>query len=138
MSFVAIVDSYTEYHFVNGDQTLQVSFYDQGSRTGNETNPTEVRLRGTDGVTTDEGAPRYRVDWDEQGRTWEADGSPFATVDDFLSVLEGLTVIDQSAWTAELPAGVGDSMLANADRGVTWYVDAGVSCFDSQNSVPCR
>ena len=134
-----VLGPYTEYQFTDGARTLQVSFYDLGSREGNKTNPTEVRLRGTTGVTTDEGAPRYRVDWNEQGRTWEADGAPFTSTDDFVSVLEGLTVIDEPAWKASLPAGVGDAILSNApDANVSWYEDKGISCFDSQNSVPCR
>jgi hypothetical protein len=135
---VFVIDSYTEYQFTDGERTLQVSFYDLGSRTGNSTNPTEVQLRGTNGVTTDEGAPRYRVDWDEQGRTWEADGQPFTGMPDMLAVLEGLTVVDETAWKASLPDGIGASILANDDRGITWYDDRGISCFDSQNSVPCR
>lgn len=135
---VFVIDTYTEYQFANGDQKLQVSFYDLGSRTGNSTNPTEVALRRTTGVTTDEGAPRYRVDWDEQGRTWEADGEPFPSVDEFLSVLEGLRVIDEATWRAILPDGVAQSILANQDKGVTWYDGKGVSCFGPQDSVPCN
>jgi len=133
-----VLGEYTEYQFTDGQRTLQVSFYDVGTRDGNRTNPTEVDLRGTTGVTTDEGAPRYRVDWNEQGRTWEADGAPFTSTDDFLSVLEGLTVIDEPTWKASLPAGVGDSILMNRDTNVSWYEDKGISCFGSQNSVPCR
>jgi hypothetical protein len=135
--YVAVIDSYTEYQFTDGTRTLQVSFYELGSRTGNKTNPTEVQLRSTSGVTTDEGAPRYRVDWDEQGQTWEADGEPFADINEFLSVLEGLRVIDEATWKAALPDGIGTSILANADKGVTWYDDKGVSCFGPQNTVPC-
>ncbi|MEY2424416.1 MAG: hypothetical protein QOI95_4483 [Acidimicrobiaceae bacterium] len=138
VTFIAVVDSYTEYQFTDATRKLQVSFYDLGSRTGNETNPTEVTLRGTTGVTTDEGAPRYRVDWDEQGQTWEADGEPFVDVNEFVSVLEQLRVIDEATWKAGLPDGIGTSILANSDRGVTWYDDdKGLSCFGPQNAVPC-
>jgi hypothetical protein len=135
--YVAVINSYTEYQFTDGTRTLQVSFYELGSRTGNETNPTEVQLRSTSGVTTDEGAPRYRVDWDEQGQTWEADGEPFADINEFLSVLEGLRVIDEASWKASLPDGIGTSILANADKGVSWYDNKGLSCFGPQNTVPC-
>jgi hypothetical protein len=136
VTYIAAVNSYIEYQFSDGTRTLQVSFYEQGSRTGNSTNPTEVRLRGATGITTDEGAPRYRVDWDEQGQTWEADGEPFASIDDFLSTLEGLRVLDQAAWQASLPSGVGSSILANSDRGVSWYADKGISCFPSTPLEP--
>jgi hypothetical protein len=147
--YVAVIDSsitpptipstnYTEYQFTDGTRQLQVSFYRLGSRTGNSTNPTEVVLRGTTGITTDEGGHRYRVDWDEQGQTWEADGGPFADMSEFLSVLGRLRVIDEATWKAGLPNGVGASILANSDKGITWYADKGVSCFDLQNSVPCN
>jgi hypothetical protein len=129
VSYVAVVDGFSEYQFASGSRSLQVSFYEQGLRSGNSTNPTEVPLRGTTGITTDEGAPRYRVDWDEQGRTWEADGAPFADVAEFLATLEDLRVVDQATWKAFLPDGVGASILANSDRGVTWDAAKGLSCF---------
>lgn len=136
--FVAIVNpDYAEYQFTDGTRSLQVSFYPLGSRTGNSTNPTEVTVRGAHGVTTDEGAPRYRVDWDEQGQTWEADGTPFADVHELLALLDHVRVLDRAAWRATLPAGVADALLANADKGVTWYPDKGVACFGPQSSVPC-
>ena len=103
VKYVGVIAAYIEYRFTDGTRDLQVSFYDTGSRTGNSTNPTEVALRGTTGITTDEGAPRYRVDWDEQGQTWEADGQPFASVDEFLAVLEGIRVIEQATWKARPP-----------------------------------
>jgi hypothetical protein len=138
VSYVAVIGSYTEYQFTEGSRKLQVSFYDLGSRTGNQTNPSEVALRGATGVTTDEGAPRYRVDWDEQGQTWEADGGPFADMSEFLSVLEHLKVIDEATWKDMLPDGIGASILANPDKGVTWYDDKRLSCFGPQNAVPCN
>jgi hypothetical protein len=138
VNYIAVLDSYTEYQFTDGTRSLQVSFYPTGSRGGNSTNPTEVTVRGAHGVTTDEAAPRYRVDWDEQGQTWEADGAPFTDVNEFLAVLEHLRVIDEATWTAALPHGVGASILANKDRSVTWYDGEGVSCSGPQNSIPCN
>jgi hypothetical protein len=137
VTYIAVVDSYTEYQFTDATRKIQVGFYELGSRTGNKTNPTEVTVRRATGVTTDEGAPRYRVDWDEQGQTWEADGEPFADVNEFLSALEQLRVIDEATWKASLPDGIGASILANSDKGITWYDDKGVSCFGPQDSVPC-
>ena len=138
VEYMAVVGSYAEYRFTDGNRTLQVSFYPLAERTGTGTNPTEVALRGTTGITTDEGAPRYRVDWDEQGQIWEADGEPFADVGEFLSVLGQVRIIDEAAWKASLPDGVGTSILANSDKGITWYDDKGISCFGPQDSVPCN
>jgi hypothetical protein len=133
---------YTTYTFTDGTRSFYVDFYPLGSRTGNATNPTEVHLRGTTGVTTDEGAPRYRVDWDEQGQTWEADGQPFTGIDELLATLEHLEVVSDTTWKAALPDGIGTSILANMDAngntGVIWYEDKGLSCFGPPNSVVCN
>jgi hypothetical protein len=128
---------YTTYTFSDGTRSFYVDLYPLGSRTGNETNPTEVRLRGTTGITTDEGAPRYRVDWDEQGQTWEADGEPFTGINELLATLEHLNVVSETTWKASLPDGIGTSILANVDKGVIWYEDKGLSCFGPQDSLPC-
>jgi len=129
---------YTEYQFTDGTRTLQVGFYPLASREGNSTNPTEVTVRGAHGVTTDEGAPRYRVDWNEQGHTWEADGEPYTDVNEFLALLDHVRILDQASWEATLPNGVAATILANTDKGVSWYPDKGVACFGPQQSMPCN
>jgi len=89
-------------------------------------------------VTTDEGAPRYRVDWNEQGHTWEADGEPYTDVNEFLALLDHVRILDQASWEATLPNGVAATILANTDKGVSWYPDKGVACFGPQQSMPCN
>jgi hypothetical protein len=142
LTYVAVIPGdggalpYVEHQLTRDGATLQVSFYETGTRVGNETNPTEVTVRGARGVTTDEGAPRYRVDWDEQGRTWEADGSPFTSIEDMIATLEQIQIVDATSWSAELPSGAADQILANPDRAVTWHEGDLVTCFDPRSTAP--
>lgn len=122
---------YVELQLTNADgRQLQVSFYDLGTRRVDaSSNPSEIAVRGAIGVLTPYGAGRFRIDWDEQGRTWEADGEPFGSPQAFAALLSGLRVVDEAEWTAWLPAGLADFITAHAEDNITWYPAQGPTTF---------
>src|SRR5262249_11556855 len=84
---------------------------------------TQVAVRGVTGSLLDYGNGRYRVDWVERGRTWEADGEPFAGKAAFLAALGTLHGATSEAWLATLPAGTVlpdqlDTVIDDVLRGV--------------------
>jgi hypothetical protein len=115
---------YVDEHFENEDgRTFELNLYPADSRhsEGTPTSPPPVAVRGTTGEVTDEGAPRVRIDWQESGRTWEADGEPFASAAAFATTLEGLVVFtDRDAWLQWLPASAADQLRGGGDSA-SWY-----------------
>jgi len=96
---------YVEYQFARDDQRLQLSFYaesEYGTRVGHLIEP--VPVRGGNGQLLDYGNGRYRVDFIEGNRTWEADGGPFASPQAIVDVLETIEGADPQTWKASLPA----------------------------------
>lgn len=116
-TFFEATPTYTEYQLTNGDRRLQISFYgpdDYDGRVGGDTR-SPIEVRGASGSLLDYGEGRFRADWREGGRTWEADGGPFPDRDAFLTVVASITVSeDVAAWEATLPAGT-ISSTARAD-----------------------
>jgi beta-glucanase (GH16 family) len=83
-------------------------------------------VRGRTAFATDEGPPRYRLDWDEGGVTWEVDGKPFASLDDFAATMEGFAVVDRATWEAWLPGPLADALRQHPDETVQWSEQRGV------------
>ena len=106
---------YVEYQWQQGtSRDLQLSFYPPGGRItgGTEVSGTlpggyqRVAVRGTTGEIMSYGTGgRFRADWDEGGRSWEADGSGYADAQAFLDVLAAVHHTDHADWLASLPAG---------------------------------
>lgn len=104
--FVAL-GGYTEYQMTRGEQRLQLSFYgpdDYEERVQGDDRAAVV-VRGHPASLLDYGDGRFRADWSEGGRTWEADGAPFADRAEFLSTLETVRSVDAATWEAAMPHG---------------------------------
>jgi hypothetical protein len=109
---------YVEYQWQQAanQRDLQLSFYPAGKRLGTGavsggTTPDggqSVPLRGTTAQLITEGGGRYRADWHEADRDWEADGSGYANAQAFLEVVASIHGADQATWMASLPAGTVD------------------------------
>jgi hypothetical protein len=112
-----------EYGFADDARTFQLHFYPLGSREPTVTTPEPplVEIRGTTGYYLDYGAGRYRIQWDEGGRTWDVDGNGFATLDDLAATVDTLRWEGDTDWAAAAPTGLADAILANPDAGVGWY-----------------
>lgn len=128
---------YTEYQYTGvAGAHLQISFYpvtvnrDQGAR------PVSIEVRGHTGLLTDEGAPRYRIDWVESDRIWEADGTPFPSAQALAGLLGHVIVEDTAGWARSLPPGLADAIDANPDRAVSWTVGQPVECFEGTAAGP--
>ena len=114
-SHSASTPDYVEYQWTQAatHRNLQLSFYPASKRfeVGSSAAGTmpgggrPVPIRGTTGALTDEGASRYRVDWSEAGRDWEADGGGYASVQAFLDTVASIHRTDRATWLASLPAG---------------------------------
>jgi len=104
---------YVEYQWTAPSHSLQLSFYPPDTRGSLDgTGATlpggfqRVAIRATTGKLLSYGSDgRFRADWDEGGRTWEADGSGFPSAQAFIDTLTGLHHTDQAAWLATLPRG---------------------------------
>lgn len=110
---------YTEYQFTKGDQRLQVSFYAESDFDARASHNRElVDVRGGTGRLLDYGGGRYRVNLVERGRTWEADGGPYPSLDAFLEVVDQIQHVDEATWKASLPAGAvtDDERAATVDK----------------------
>jgi hypothetical protein len=105
--FIALPEGYVEYQWQREQVRLQVSFYAAGDYAGRAKGDPrgDVTVRGATGSLLDYGNGRYRVDWVERGRTWEADGGPFADKAAFLAVVGALHGAASAEWLATLPAG---------------------------------
>jgi hypothetical protein len=104
---------YVEYQWTAPSRSLQLSFYPPDARgpadgTG-DTLPggfQRVAIRATTGRLLSYGSDgRFRADWDEGGRTWEADGSGFPSAQAFIETVASLHHTDQATWLAALPRG---------------------------------
>src|SRR5690606_27010268 len=122
--------AHTSFAFSHSDgRRFEVALYPSGARTPGSALRADERLtvRGRPAFATDEGPPRYRVDWDEAGRQWEADGAPFMSLDAFAATLDGLEVVDRATWDAWLPAELAAALREHPDETVSWYDGRGVS-----------
>jgi hypothetical protein len=96
---------YVEYQFTSpAGGHLQVSFYKPAELRGDRGAAPAI-VRGTNGTVLDYGGGRFRADWVERGRLWEADGAPFADRGAFLATVATVHDVDAEAWYASLPAG---------------------------------
>lgn len=93
--------TYVEYKFEQGDRRLQVSFYPAEERRTDKA--PNVDLRGTRGTLVDYGHGRYRVNWQESGFTWEADGGPFDDDAGFVAAVDRVHQADVATWHAAMP-----------------------------------
>jgi len=110
---------YVEYQWTaaSPSRSLQLSFYgpdDRGPIDGTGATLPDgyqrMAIRSTTGKLLTYGTDgRFRADWIEGGRTWEADGSGFASAHDFVDTLAGLHHTDRAAWQAALPPGTVDA-----------------------------
>lgn len=130
-----------DVRFTNGLQSIEIVAYPLGSRDDQHSTGTVV-VRGVEGRLIPEGPDRVRIDWDEGGQTLEADGSPFASPDELVAVLEQVRVVDDAGYVASLPAGVGAAMLAgirsyplDVPGFVTWYPGEDVACMVDDGSA---
>ena len=57
---------------------------------------------GAEASLLDYGRGRYRVDLLVGDVTFEFDGAPFASVDEFLATIEAVQVVDAATWEASL------------------------------------
>jgi len=114
--------SVVEYGFGDGSRTIQLHFYALGDRVPTVTSPEPplVELRGTTGYFLDYGDGRYRVQWDEGGRTWDVDGHGFGSLDDLVTTLAALRQETDTDWAAFAPAGLPEALLGNPDGNVSW------------------
>jgi len=99
-------NSYVEYHFANGDRSLQLSVYAAGTDRSQGEVTKSVAVRGTTGSLLDYGSGRYRIDWNEDGRVLEADGGPFATADAFIATVDEVQQAADAVWRQSLPKDV--------------------------------
>jgi hypothetical protein len=120
--------STVEYTFTDGVRTLQLDFYPLGVRPPSVTTPEPplVPVRGTTGYFLDYGAGRYRIQWDEDGRTWEADGHGFESLDELSGALGQIERLDDDAWAARMPAGLADAIRTHPDGSVGWNAEENV------------
>jgi hypothetical protein len=86
-----------------------------------------VSLRGTTAVVEEIGVGHFRVQWIEDGRTWDATGVTLPSPDTFSALLDGLEVLTPDVWTAQAPAGLADAIIAaGPDTAIGWNADEGI------------
>jgi hypothetical protein len=88
---------YREYEFTRGPDRLQVSSYPGDFIDGRVGLPedrgpgvTQVAIRGVEAYLEPQTPGRYRLDWLEAGWTLEADGSTFASPEEFEALVDTL------------------------------------------------
>jgi hypothetical protein len=96
--------TYVEYQFEQGDRRLQISFYPAEERRTDQA--PNIEVRGTRGTLLESGGGRYRVNWQESGFTWEADGGPFGDAASFVAAVDQVHQVDVSTWQAAMPKDV--------------------------------
>ena len=107
------LDHYSEYQFDRNDGTrVQISFYPGGPQA------LALRVQGETLTTLDAGneqlsvlaeSPpdgRYRGDILRGFWTWEIDGGPFTSTDEFVQFFGHLRIVDEAEWQANLPPDV--------------------------------
>jgi hypothetical protein len=117
--------SLPEYGFLHADgRQFELSLYAIDGRTpGSAPRPDEHRtVHGQPAFATAEGPPRYRLDWVEFARMWEADGKPFASLDEFTATMEKLELVDEAAFREAVPQ-LADAVANHPNRSVTWVTD---------------
>jgi hypothetical protein len=136
-SMALIIDppspTYLEYQLVGPDgQELQLSLYPLGSReaTAGLPDSATVTVRNRPGTDTTYRDGRYRIDWDEAGKTWEATGQGFDSLEAVVAAVDGFEIVDTASWYAWLPAEVGAFLAANPGRGLTWNSVDGLKPWD--------
>ena len=121
--------AFVEYRFGDGRRSVQLDFYALGTRQPQVTtaDPPLVTVRGTTGWYLDYGNGRYRVQWDEGGRTWEVDGHGFASLDEVVAVLATIEWQDDATWAAGAPADLVSALAGRVDGSVSWSAAGGVA-----------
>jgi hypothetical protein len=115
--------AHTSFGFVHDDgRQFELNLYPPGDRTPGSAlrADEELTVRGQPAFATDEGSPRYRLDWDEAGLQWEVDGEPFSSQADFAATMEGFRVVDRATWDSWLPAELAESLREHRDESVEW------------------
>lgn len=114
----AVVGRSAEASFQDGTAQLDLRVYAGGGvalyqRLGSGPTTTVTVRDHPAFVVISEGS-RQRVVWQDGFWVWEADGIDLGSLDAFLAVLDGLTVVDEATWNASLPDGIvgGDDRAA--------------------------
>jgi hypothetical protein len=108
---IAALGVYSEFEFQRDDgATVQISLYPGGELafaervSDDESGRSTVTLGDEEVSLLDYGdSGRYRADVKRGFWTWEFDGEPFATPDDFLDLVSAVRVIDEETWRATVP-----------------------------------
>jgi hypothetical protein len=95
-----------EYQFTRGGTSLQLHLYAGGRatyemRVGGDQR-SSVEALGRPASLLDYGNGRYRVDVLIGDRTWEFDGEPFTSVDEFLAAVDAIQEVDEATWQRSL------------------------------------
>ncbi|MET0895574.1 MAG: hypothetical protein ABWY80_06965 [Acidimicrobiia bacterium] len=105
------------YMFERAGQRIQLTLYDNGpqgyeQRLSDHETPRAIRVQGADAVLQDQGRGRFRIDLLDGWWTWEADGGPFASADDFTQTIDAIRGVDRDTWHATLP----DEVVTKSER----------------------
>jgi hypothetical protein len=131
-----VEDDHTTFGLLHDDgRYFTLAIYPTGSRTPGSALRADERLtvRGQPAFATDEGPPRYRLDWDEAGAQWEVDGTPFASLAAFAATMEGFAVVDRATWESWMPPEVVTALREHPDETITWRYGQGV---ETRPTVP--
>lgn len=126
-----------EYQFARGAQRLQLHVYGGGrgmyeARVGSDPR-TDVVAFDRDASLLDYGDGRYRVDVLVGDDTWEFDGEPFASVEDFLAAVESIRLVPHDEWLASI---AGAEFVHVATDGGPTVSEAGPEPEGTTVSVP--
>jgi hypothetical protein len=116
-------DAHTTFGFLHRDgRRFTLALYPPGARTQGSVLRADEQLtvRGQPAFATDEGPPRYRLDWDEAGLQWEVDGQPFTSLAELIATLDGFAVVDRATWEAWMPADVLAALRDHPGETVQW------------------
>jgi hypothetical protein len=115
--------SLPKYDFVHDDgRQFELTLYDLNQRTPGSVARADGRatVHGQPAVfATAQGPPGYQLQWVEYARMWEADGRPFAGVDEFAATMEQLQVVDETTFRAAVPQ-LAEAVAAHPDESLRW------------------
>jgi hypothetical protein len=80
----------------------------------------DVTVRGLPGrVATDEQG-RRKLRWDEAGRSWIAEGTGFAGVEDLVALVDGVAILDDTTWRTRMPPDVVTALDGHPNESLGW------------------
>lgn len=122
--------THIEYELRHDDgRTMQLNLYPEGTRSETERLPESptVTVRGRPGVDTTYGGGRFRIDWNEAGKTWDVDGGSFDSLEALAAAVEGFEIVDAAGWQAWLPAEAASFVRTQPGTGFSWSSDDGLT-----------